>query len=1210
MSDYQVIPQSSIDELKAAPEMAGAFDRVWGEGASERVLGSTQLDPMAKTLDEVVPERRDTTVLGKFWNNTVGAVAYGAQEAFNETVDSFESFDSWFGTHMDNMGIPSYLGSYTDEEGNSQFGLRFRKDIIEAGEDFALFGKGDVADDGFEINAIDQPDTIAGNLIGGVAQFATGFGAINRATKLSGIYGAFTNGAIVDALMFDPNDTNVTGFIETLGVDTGAFGELMATDPDDPEWANRLRNAAEGAIAGGVVEMIAYGVRAKKLAASGRAQEAADAAASAARFSKEVEKEFVKAAEEVKIDFEETQRVGQTLDEIELATPEQIAKEAEAAPPLRDPDQSNMDLGEAVPEKVTFSPNVRILTPEELELARYNNVLAKSASREVLKEGQAIVSAARTRTWDKQLPMLASLRESQKIKWQQTPGSEVERWGTTKLKAGKAIREISALTGEDFNKVVERFNSGFESKADMAAELVARSEVVKRLMDETQAMSDAIAKQEFNPKRWPGYKDFDHLKAEYQYKMSYANALARENKAAVSSVGRALNATKIAMKQDAQLKRVLADPMFDGNIEAMAKAQQAALAEGKPVFKAVEEMMGKVRKYMDAVNTFRVNALLSGPGTQEVNFISNLLNTVAIPTQELIGGAATLNARQMRHAIMTLRGQVASAPDAVQAALRTWWKSEPELDVMQKVELDAKDANMGGTIGSVVTLPTRVLMSMDEFFKQSAYRGRVLADADMQAKQMGLKGAEKAEYIQGYLARQFDPETGQGINGEAMLQAQRSTFTEVLEKGSFGESVQKMATKYPLMRFVVPFVRTPINILSTAYQHVPVAGALSKRLQDDLAAGGARRAQALGKQAIGLALITWTLAEVSKGHITGAGPSDPRLRKVWMKNNQPYSIRIPQEDGSVRYVSYARYEPMAQLVAIAADYAEIMDDEYGENAGRGPEGVVFAILMATAENSINKTFTQGIHDFMKLLADPDPQSREQALNKMVASFVPNAANQLNGDMAYREARTLMDAIRARGPNYDRVDVKRNVLGEPVLRTLSKVDPLAVLSKDIREQDPVMAEITRLALVNQTVAGNPNRKIPAPKEPGGRLDLSTIPYKEGQSLYDAWLERTGTIEIGGKTLRQALAAEIGKARYKKLWDGAEGATQGTKAEVVGRLIRAYRQAARADIPELVSVIEKAKRGEAQMHREARGIGSNQLFDVKTIEEIERDLFDFN
>lgn len=1216
MGEHRVIPQEAVDMLQSDPSMANTFDGVWGEGASKRVLGGTSGDQADLSQSQI---EKDQTLAGKVWDSTVGAVVYGAQEAVNETFNSVGDLTAYGNEKFTELtGIEDiYLGFYEGEDGGFEVGFRSREEVEAAGEE--VFDPGNI-----NLELKDQPTTLTGNLVGGVSQFVVGMYGFGKITKLKGIKGAFVNGALADALVFNPKDQNITAMVESFGVDTGTFGDLMATNPDDPNWQNRLRNAAEGAAIGGLVEMIGYAVRAKKLKNAGRLGESADATASAVRASREVEKEIAGEVENLKLNAMESVNTGNALDDIKLADmsantgPRSVKPDASSDPtvtPRNDPDQGQLDLGiSKEPESVTYwdSKNAIRLTPNELEKIRMYSALAKDVDPAKLAKGLAITRPGSIKKWEDQLANIAATRDAISEVWKRTPGNSVERWSATKAKAGTAIRELAQLTGENPEEVIKRFNAGFAKKEDLAAEIVARSSYVKAIMRETDEMSEAIAKGEFDKRRWPGYNDLEHLKLDYQYKMSLAAATARENNAARASVGRALNAMKIDKSGDATLKRMMSDPAFQGNIEAMAKSHAVARTTGEPVLSSVDKALSSAGDFLHRVNTYRINALLSGPGTQEVNFVSNLLNTVAIPTQQLIGGAISRDARQMRHAVRTFRGMVASIPDGIEAALRAWDMEDAVLDPWnQKLEFDAVGSQnpITGIKGADVTmrLPSRLLLTMDEFFKQSAYRGRVLADADEMAMKAGLKGAEKAKFMKGYFADSFGV-NGEAIRGDAKLQSQRMTFTEALEPGSFGASIQSLAAKYPLARFVAPFVRTPVNILSTAYQHVPVLGQLSRRYRDDIAAGGTRRAQARGKQAIGTMLVMYSMTEVSQGNITGSGPSDPRLRSVWLKNNRPYSVRIEQEDGSVRWVSYARFEPMSQLLAITADVAEITQNKYGENEARGMGGVVGAILMATAENSVNKTFTQGIHEFMKILSDNDPGARERALNSMIASFVPNVANQTNGDMAYREARTLLDNLWVRGPDYEAIDPKRDVLGEVVYRPLPKYDPLSLMVKDAVEVDPVMEELARIGQQAQTMMGQPSKMISAPQEPGGRLDLSKVPYEEGQSLYDAWLERTGTIKLGGKTLREAIKHQMGLRSYKRLLDGAEGMTEGTKVGVIGDLISSYRKAARNDIPEMVEIRREAKMGKRDLLIEHRGNINDSLF-PKSTEDIERSLFEF-
>lgn len=1209
MSDPQVIPETSIERLRNNPSLSAQFDQVYGVGAAASVLGDRysdreRNDPI-EDRDPNMPQH-EHTIAGKIMDSTLGAVAYGAQEAVNETIDTIDWLDEKIFGLPGLRNVPRYV---RPKEGGG-FEMISQETLLERGQTVDI--------DQIEIALKDRPTTLVGQVVAGVSQFAIGFFATRRVTGIKGVLGAFVNGAIVDAAMFEPTDQNVTALLESVGVNTGAFGELMATDPDDPEWQNRLRNAGEGALAGAVVEMVFYAARARKLRASGRVDEAADAAASAARAEQTVQAELRAAAEAVVEDAEITLKQAE-----EIFGDLQFARNEDGTLRIVDPNATKVDpktagaklegLTEGSPRGEALGTRSRWLAPSEVEQVRLNTALAKTADPRTQFDTLSIKSINSARRWEDVMPTIQAIKAAVKRQWESTPGAGTETFMATAGKATKAAREMAVLLGEDVDAVIKRFEGGLGDKGDMAAELVARSMLIKSLLHRTDAMANAIAKGEFDPNRWPGYKNLAQLKLEYSRNVSIATALAKENDATRSSVARALNAMKLERRGSKELERILSQGGMEGSIDSMAKAhislRQAEKADGKPgaLLKTLQETASIARQTVDAVNFYRINALLSGPGTQEVNFVSNLINMIALPTQQIVGGALTLSPRMIKDGLRVMQGMVASSFDAIDASLAVWARNEEVLDPFQGKIDDAVlyEAMKNSKAGKVVGLPTRLLMSMDEFFKQSAYRGRIFADATAQAKELGLKGQAKVDHIKRYIADSFD-DTGMATRDEALLMARRTTFTEPLEKGTFGAMIQHMAVKYPFARFIVPFVRTPLNIFSTALQHMPVAGLAARRLREDLAAGGYRRAQALGKQAIGFSLITMAIAEVSKGTITGSGPADPRIRNVWLKNNRPYSVRIDQPDGSVRWVSYARYEPMAQLFAIAADWAEIYNDKYNENQQRSSTNIAMALFMATMENSVNKTFTQGVYDFMKILSDPDVGSRERALNSMLASFRPNLMNQMNGDPIYREARTLTDAWRSRGSNYELVDPKRNVLGEVIYRPMPKVDPLSLAYRDVQDIDPVMEEITRLALINQTVAGNPNRTVNSPE---GRVDLSEIKLEGNQSLYDAWVERTGTIEINGKTLRERLEETINSPRYLRAPDGYVGSTRGTKSSIVKGIISDYREAAKNDIPELVEILENSKRGEAQLLRkQAQENRQRQLLPTRTIQEEERRLLE--
>lgn len=1189
MSDYSVIPQKAIDSLLANPEKAGGFDAVFGKGRAAEVLASRT--PVPEPQVEQEPE---LSFLGKVWDSTGVAIKYGVQEAANETVDAFEAADIWMSQKADELGIPSRIQIF-DNEGNWNPQLKFYHESLEDTD--SLFG-GTVGEkgDALEIDMVSAPQTVTGQVVGGITQFAAGFVGAGKFTKLSGMRGAFVNGAIADAIVFDPKDPNITAMLEQYDIDTGAFGDVMATDPDDPEFINRLRNVAEGALAGGIMEAIGWGIRARKARLAGKADEAAELTAKQEESLRVLDDAIKEAGNDA---------AKESLDTLELAKEifdEDIAKTADDATLRSDAEgQIEMDLGDTPtvrPGGATDTAPKRIfLTPERVERIRLQSSLAKGANVAEKQADLSFRSLDTVNDFDEVLDDIAGVQAVLADEFTNIKGGDTQRWVSVKAQAAHRLRKLAEMAGKEPEELIKTFQTAdLGDPAKLAAEIHARSRVILTAEQDVQriakVIADALSNKPYSLDEFPGVENLDQLRLMFNQRREVAANLLAGQDALRSNVARAMNAMKISVKGDKNLREMLKDPSKFKDIDEAAKAVADPENAGRSFLSVIDETLQHVHGYMDKINTFRINALLSGPGTQEVNFISNVVQSFVIPLEQALGGLAKGDIRMMQHAMRQLQGSLLGSWDSLTTALQAGWWDDAVLDPFSaKIEEDALRTATTKT-GKVVTLPSRVLMTQDEFFKQSQYRGRVFADAHAEAAEKGLKGVEKDDFIKKYVKESYDKH-GAALRGDALLQARRATFTEPLDPG-LAAMIQKAAIDHPLIRFFVPFVRTPINILSNTFQHFPLIGQVSKRYRADIAAGGVRAAQARGKQMVGMALVSMAGWFAAQGLITGSGPQDPRIRKVWLKNNQPYAFRIVQEDGSVRWVSYARLEPLSNVFSIAADAVEIMGDKYNEAE---KTNIIQALTMAVMENTVNKTFTQGVYDAMSLFVGR-PHEQEMALRNFVSSFVPNVLNQTNGDDVLREARTWTDAVMARTGLYNNVDPKRNVLGEPIVRTLPKYNPLGLGHADVRETDTVLAEITRLGILNQTVADNPSKRIEGPN----RIDLSQVPYSETQTLYDRWVELTGEVKMSGKTLREKLEEVMDSTSYQHAPDGYLGSTSKTKGAIVRKIIEAYRKKARSELPELMELIKAERMGGASVLKAQ--VHSNRKLFPSTITSPER------
>ena len=1138
MSELPIIPQTAIDMLMADPSKAAGFDMVFGEGRAATILQPVEAPADTPVQPEETPE---LTTGQKVRDVTIVAPLRGVQTAALETGEF----------------LMDYVGTAGDFIGDKLFGPQPRlvwgdgEGIrIVSGEEFvAMKEAGKFADkaDLSGLEFVPEAQTTTGQVVSGVAQFGAGFLGGQHITKLGKLKGAFVNGAIADAVVFDPNDDNLTafldGFAEEYDVDLGPVADVLATDPDAPDYMNRLRNAAEGAVIGGVVEGLGLLMRARKAHKAGKKAEAERLAAEATESFKEFDAAVKQESEAVLEEAVDTARVG---DDLFSAAGIDLPK-VEVDRPI--------DVDAAGKRTFKLTPDQATKIREASDVRSGHSPLAREGANHGWRNLDMVDSHADV------IDEIASVRDVMADEFTKVKGGDVQRWATVKMQAGAAIKRMAEITGEDPQALIARFSNGFEDPAQMAAELLARDNYLLTLEQELKDMAALISKGETG-----AYQSVEELNLAFMQRREVAANILAHNQSARANIARAMNSMKLMRKGDAKLREVLKDPtMFRGGKDVKAMADAITNNPKGSAIKTANDAFAKVHGFIDDINSYRINALLSGSGTQEVNIISNMINGIMHPFEQMLGGLASGKLDVAAHGARTLGHMILSSRENIKAALKAGWMDEAILDpTNQKLEGDLANAGKdAGLVKKTVNLPSRALMTMDEFFKQAQYRGRITADAIMEANAQGLKGSDKREFVQNYISDSFD-ESGAAIRGDALLQSQRSTFTEPLT-GDISKMFQAAAVKSNTVRFVVPFVKTPINILSNAYQHVPIISLTSKRFQDDLAAGGVRRAQALGKWVTGSSLMVMAGYLASANLITGSGPKDPKIRKLWLETNQPYSFRTENPDGSVTFTPYSRLEPYNQVFSLVADFREVIDDPYNQNPDGDQSAALAAMFLAVMENSVNKTFTQGLADLAELVTETERRG-PKILNSMVSSFVPNAMNQLNGDELFRESRTLMDAVLAKTHLYNQVDVKRNPLGEPLYRPISKADPLNLFGDPITKDDPLIEEMTRLSILTQTGFQLPQVKLRGPEG----IDLSKIKYSENQTLFDRWIELSGTVKVGGMNMRERLESVMASSAYQQAPDGAVGVTEQTKIRILKGIIQDYREAAKAELPELVEI----------------------------------------
>lgn len=96
------------------------------------------------------------------------------------------------------------------------------------------------------------------------------------------------------------------------------------------------------------------------------------------------------------------------------------------------------------------------------------------------------------------------------------------------------------------------------------------------------------------------------------------------------------------------------------------------------------------------------------------------------------------------------------------------------------------------------------------------------------------------------------------------------------------------------MRVIVPFIRTPANIVKFAAERSPFAP-LMKESREALTGkhGAAARDEAIARIGIGSSIGATAVYLATEGMITGGGPVDPKQRSLLYASGwEPYSVRV------------------------------------------------------------------------------------------------------------------------------------------------------------------------------------------------------------------------------------------------------------------------------------------------------------------------------
>ena len=687
-----------------------------------------------------------------------------------------------------------------------------------------------------------------------------------------------------------------------------------------------------------------------------------------------------------------------------------------------------------------------------------------------------------------------------------------------------------------------------------------------------------------------------------------------------------INSTDMDIKRMVELVKEHIDPDdVDGSLARLLKT--AKKAQGK--------------HFLDMPTEYWMNSILSGPKTQVVNIVGNGLTQVISTLEAVAGGLSTGNMDVVK-AVFASWSDWKMFTEAFKFSKKAFKEQDNLLDPANRSFEEAQRGAITGqraseapiiggmvsdsakesidALGNIIRIPSRLLLSTDEFFKQLAYRraarlksamsgiqqgirdpkalaghinktidgivtegGRMMSkeglvrEATEIANKQGLKGKDKAAFIIKYKDDNFNPDSS-ALMQYAAEEAQYLTFTKELQDKTLGKALQDATNKVPYLRLVLPFVRTPTNILKFAAERTPAAVLMKEERQrffEDYKSGEPLRiARANGKVLTG-GLAAGVMLEAvfnNRDNITGGGPSNEREKEALMATGwRPYSIRIGDT-----YYSYQRLDPVSTVLGIAADLVEVGVREDKAFDESGAEHIANALILSLTRNFTNKSYLAGIQMWADALGDPDRYVEKLGRN-YAGSFVPNVLSQMADydSQAIKEVRSITDSVKRKLGMRGSLDTKRNILGEEYVAEqwmgTGFINPIQLSTK---KNDPILTE---MASLNHAFR-NP------PANLGGQIDLLEYENDKGQSANDRQLELLKTVKLRGLSLRQTLNKLIKSRNYQRLSPESEPGLPSPRIQQINSVLTKYRKEARRQMlreyPELnaqYSSLTQAKAG---------------------------------
>jgi hypothetical protein len=341
---------------------------------------------------------------------------------------------------------------------------------------------------------------------------------------------------------------------------------------------------------------------------------------------------------------------------------------------------------------------------------------------------------------------------------------------------------------------------------------------------------------------------------------------------------------------------------------------------------------------------------------------------------------------------------------------------------------------MVGTFGRVVRGPQAINSAVDELFKTLHLYGEVGAHAVAIGKEAGLKvgTAGMSRFVDEQVAntgsQAWTAAVESGESWRTAFQGEASRIERFILDATSGE----YGTIGQLLRLLVPFRKTPVQISGQALMHVPGLGLgrMAQRAMQAKRGGPAYTTEEFSRHAaqqvigiLGLGMM-WNLVgdddDDKNNKIKITGPASysrsERQERVTREQAEPYmAVRL-----GGKWYNYNYVEPLSQWVGTLA--AVVGELKRGAKTGEPSESAK-RLWRRLGSMYADQTYLRSLGDLTKMVYDYETFTAERGAVNFAGSWLPNIV-----DTAMRDADPYVRERRVGGEKGERPG-----LGEQVVR---------------------------------------------------------------------------------------------------------------------------------------------------------------------------------